>query len=68
MAVRLPKVVLRAAGLKEGNTLVFGMKNGAIVAKPVTKKPALKEMLARVTSDNLHGEIDWGKPKGKEAW
>src|SRR5208337_1639233 len=30
-----------------------------IVAKPVTKKPALKELLARVTPDNVHEETDW---------
>jgi antitoxin MazE len=68
MAVRLPKVVLRAAGLQEGDILEFGTKNGVIVAKPVTKKPALKELLARVTPDNVHEEIDWGKPRGRESW
>jgi antitoxin MazE len=68
MAVRLPKVVLRAAGLQEGDILEFGTKNGVIVAKPVTKKPALKDLLARVTPDNVHEEIDWGKPRGRESW
>ena len=68
MAVRLPKVVLRDAGLKEGDVLEFGAKNGAIVAKPVKKKVALRDLLARVTPENLHEEIDWGKPRGKEVW
>jgi antitoxin MazE len=68
MAVRLPKVVLRDAGLQEGDTLEFGTRNGAIVAKPVKKKPTLKELLTRVTPENVHEEIDWGKPRGREAW
>ncbi len=68
MAVRLPKVVLRDAGLQEGDTLVFGTRNGTIVAKPVKKKPTLKELLTRVTPENVHEEIDWGKPRGREDW
>lgn len=69
MAVRLPKVVLRDIGLDEGDILEFGTKNGAIVAKPVKKKkPQLRDLLARVTPENTHDEVDWGKPRGKEVW
>ena len=69
MAVRLPKVVLRDVGLKEGDFLVFSAKNGAVVAKPVSKKkPVLKDLLAKIAPDNVHDEIDWGKVSGKEAW
>jgi len=25
-------------------------------------------MLATITPENLHGEIDWGPPVGKEIW
>ena len=41
MAIRIPKVVLRDAGLQEGDVLVFGAKNGSIVAKPIKKKTSL---------------------------
>jgi antitoxin MazE len=68
MAVRLPMVVLRDAGLQEGDTLLFGARNGAIVARPVKKKPSLKDLLARISTENVHEEVDWGKPRGREAW
>ena len=68
MAVRLPQVVLRDAGLQEGDTLAFGAKSGTIVAKRVKKKPALKDLLAKISPENIHEEVDWGKPRGKEAW
>ena len=68
MAIRLPKIVLRDAGLQEGDTLVFGAKNGAIVAKPVKKKLVLEDLLAKISPENVHEEVDWGKPRGKEAW
>jgi antitoxin component of MazEF toxin-antitoxin module len=37
--------------------------------KPVKKtKPTLKGLLAKVTPENVHAEVYWGKPRGKEAW
>ena len=30
--------------------------------------PSLEEMLARITPENLHAEIDWGAPVGREVW
>ncbi len=69
MAVRLPKVVLADVGLKEGDLLVFSAKNGAVVAKPVRKKkPFLKDLLAKVTAQNVHEETDWGAARGRETW
>ncbi len=68
MAIRIPKVVLRDAGLQEGDVLVFGAKNGSIVAKPVKKKTSLAELVAKMSPENIHEEVDWGKARGKEAW
>jgi antitoxin MazE len=68
MAVRLPKVVLRDAGLQEGDTLIFGSKNGMLVAKPLKKKPVLEDLVARITPDNVHEEVDWGPSRGREFW
>lgn len=28
----------------------------------------LEEMLAQITEDNRHGEVDFGPPVGKEVW
>jgi antitoxin component of MazEF toxin-antitoxin module len=40
----------------------------ATTVKPPKKKPSLEQLLAKVTPRNLHAEVDWGKPKGKEVW
>jgi antitoxin component of MazEF toxin-antitoxin module len=37
-------------------------------AKAAPKKYTLAQLLAGVTSKNLHGEIDFGPPVGREAW
>ena len=32
------------------------------------RKDKLKELLDSITSENLHEEVDWGEPRGKEVW
>ena len=68
MAVRIPKVVLRDAGLQEGAVLLCGPINGAIVAKPIRTKTTLTELVAKMSPENIHEEVVWGKARGKEAW
>jgi antitoxin MazE len=68
MAIRIPKALMEDAHLSEGDALHLIVRNGAIIAKPAKKKPALKDLLAKVSADNVHHEVDWGKPQGKEAW
>ncbi|GAB6072091.1 hypothetical protein JCM14244_04680 [Venenivibrio stagnispumantis] len=31
-------------------------------------KKRLKELISKITPQNRHKEIDWGKPIGKEVW
>ena len=35
---------------------------------PQRKKYTLTEMLAKVTPENLHSEVDLGPPVGREEW
>ena len=30
------------------------------------KKETLEDLLSKITPENIHPEIDWGKPVGKE--
>ena len=44
-------------------------ENGRVVIEPVTTPVYdLDELLAAITPDNLHEEIDFGPPVGKEVW
>jgi antitoxin component of MazEF toxin-antitoxin module len=36
--------------------------------EPARKKLTLKRLLASIRPENVHAEVDWGKPKGKEVW
>ena len=46
----------------------MALKKNATIANPARKEPALKRLLANIWPKNLHAEVDWGKPRGKEAW
>ncbi len=32
------------------------------------EKLTLKDMVSKITADNRHPVVDWGKPVGKEVW
>jgi antitoxin MazE len=67
-AVRLPKVVLEQAEMRDGDQLEIRVEKGRIALEPATPKLTLRDLVARITPKNRHGEQDWGKPVGREVW
>ena len=67
LAVRIPKPFAAEAGLEQQSEVDVAVVDGALVITP-SSAPALDELLAQVTDENLHGEIDFGSPVGREAW
>ena len=53
-------------GLTEGVEVDFEVHDGAIIISP--KRCAIEVLLARVTPENLHGEVSTGRPTGREVW
>ncbi|SPF37511.1 antitoxin of the ChpA-ChpR toxin-antitoxin system [Candidatus Sulfopaludibacter sp. SbA4] len=69
LAVRIPKAVAVESELAEGDVVDMKPAKGKVVLIPVRdRKPTLEELLAGVTEENIHREVDFGKPKGKEVW
>ncbi|HEY6364701.1 MAG TPA: AbrB/MazE/SpoVT family DNA-binding domain-containing protein, partial [Candidatus Binatia bacterium] len=69
LAVRIPKPLAEDAEVKEGTVLNLAVSEGRVVATPVQKqKMSLKQLLAKVKKKNLHKEIDFGLPVGRETW
>lgn len=68
LAVRIPKNVADEAQLSEGDKLVLHVEAPGNVAIKAVERPTLNQLLDRITPENVHGEIDWGKPGGNEAW
>jgi antitoxin MazE len=69
LAVRIPKPVAEAAKLRQGDRLEFRVTGpGAVQIRTAKTKPTLAQLIHGITPENRHGEMDWGKPVGKELW
>jgi antitoxin MazE len=67
LGLRIPGLLAKDLDLKEGSHVEIRQEDNRIVIIPV-RKTDLKEMLSRVTKDNIHAETDTGTPVGNEAW
>ncbi|MDM1765924.1 MULTISPECIES: AbrB/MazE/SpoVT family DNA-binding domain-containing protein [Acinetobacter] len=69
-AVRLPSVLLESLDLKLNSLVEVFTQDEVIVIKPIKQKSniSLEQLLAGITPDNLHGEIETGNAVGKEFY
>jgi antitoxin MazE len=69
LAVRIPKYFAVEAGLSADSAIQMMVKDGNLVISAVSYPDfSLEELLARVTSQNLHTETDTGPVQGNESW
>lgn len=67
LAVRLPLAAAAEAGVTEGSAVEIEAAPGRIIVRAVHHY-RLKDLLTKVTQDNVHGEIETGQRMGREAW
>jgi antitoxin MazE len=68
-SVRIPVAVLQAAHLDLDDPVDVREESGRIVIEPVRRKEYdLAELVKGITRENLHSEVAFGGPVGKEAW
>ncbi|MGI8884415.1 MAG: AbrB/MazE/SpoVT family DNA-binding domain-containing protein [Pyrinomonadaceae bacterium] len=69
LALRIPKSFAVESKIEQGSTVEVSLESGRIIVFPVTEQEfSLDELLAEVTAENLHGEIDTGDSVGREIW
>jgi antitoxin MazE len=67
-AVRIPAGIMQAVDLKLDDAVDVSEQGGEIVIKPVrTEKTNLARLLEGITRENLHAEVDFGNPQGRES-
>jgi len=68
LAVRIPKSFAVQTEIEQDSIVDLLVLEGNIIVKPEKKKTrfTLEELLQGVNEENLHGEIDFGRPVGKE--
>ncbi|KYO67342.1 AbrB/MazE/SpoVT family DNA-binding domain-containing protein [Thermovenabulum gondwanense] len=60
LAIRIPSVIAEQLAIRQGLELEMVIENQAIKLIPKKKKPTLEELLAKITPENRHAEIDFG--------
>ncbi len=69
LALRIPKSFANEVGLQKETPVEVSLVDGKLVIIPLAEpKPTLEQLLAKVTKENLHHEVDTGPATGNEAW
>jgi antitoxin MazE len=69
LAVRMPQALAIEARLAEGDRVSLSLgEDGSIVLRSARRNYQLRDLVAKITPKNRHGETDWGKPEGRESW
>jgi antitoxin MazE len=69
LALRIPKAFAAEVGLQTDSAVEISLADGKLVIAPIAKtKLTLKQLLAQVTDENMHHEVETGPAQGNEAW
>jgi antitoxin MazE len=69
LAVRIPKAFAVDMGLEEDTPVEIGVVEGdLVVSPPPTRAFTLASLLAEVTENNRHREVETGPAVGGEVW
>ena len=69
LAVRIPKAFAVDLGLDRDAHVDLQVREGALVIRPSAEyRFELSILLSQVNPENLHGELQWQGPTGREEW
>ncbi|KEF42173.1 MAG: hypothetical protein ER33_07385 [Cyanobium sp. CACIAM 14] len=69
LGVRIPRSLADQIGLDAGTEVSLSAKAGALIVKPaLPARLNLDDLLAGVTSDNIHSAVDTGEAVGLEIF
>ena len=69
LGLRIPRALAREIEMEEGSTVDLSLKQGSLVVRVLQEEQVdLEDLLAQVTDENRHGEIDTGEAVGGESW
>lgn len=67
LALRLPKAFASQTGIENGSEVQLLVEEGKIIVIPLNKNEfQLERFLSQITEENIHKEIDFGDPVGRE--
>lgn len=66
LAIRIPKPVAEQWGVREGAVVEIVPRRDEVILR--RRRYDLNDLVAGITADNRHDEVDWGASEGVEAW
>lgn len=67
-AVRIPAAIMESAHLSLNQPVQVRADNGRVIIEPAESSYDLESLLAGITPENLHLEVDFGLSQGKEMF
>jgi len=69
LALRIPRSFAEEVGIEKETPVEVSIADGRLIITPLTgTEPTLEQLLDRITTENLHHEVDAGAATGNEAW
>ena len=69
LAVRIPKALAEDVPVREGDPVDLTVENGRLTVVPAAEPTLdLDCLLDQITPESVHGEVDTGRPVGREVW
>jgi len=69
LGLRIPDSLAKLIDVKAGTSVSMEVEDGRLVVVPdQTGKYRLQDLLDAITDENRHEVIDFGAPRGREAW
>lgn len=69
LAVRIPMPYALEIGLARNTDIEITVQDGSLLLTPVIdKKESLTSIMEKINEQNIHREVDYGKPLGNEIW
>lgn len=69
LALRIPKIYVDQMAFYPDSPVAITIIDGKLIIEPLQEPElTLDELLAQITADNVHREIDTGPDVGNEVW
>jgi antitoxin MazE len=69
LALRIPKSFANEVGLQKDTLVEIKLDNGHIIIAPLNDREILlDQLLAQITEENMHREVETGPVVGNEFW
>lgn len=69
LALRIPKAFAEEIAISSDSPVEISVVDGTLVIVPISEPQlSLEDLLAEISEDNLHHEVNTGIAVGNEAW